>query len=523
MQKQLQNGSSGYLFCIGLSLLVLFSGCARQQRQSTHEEGVWYSGYSAGFQDVKHNLYNGEYTKLVHNLDERDAQLKAKHQHDDSFAQDMGMLNLLESSSLYLQTGNVNRSLEYCRFAEELIEQKEDDSLLFDWARRGWSVAGPLIGAEGYSAYDPVGYEKVLLLNLEAMNYLLKGDDRAFNVARKSTEWQETEREKFAEKLESIKEIQSDTSSEQLDVVRRNQVFARLAKEFSKYDKKALKVSSAFVNPFGDYLAGIVKEFKSVELGSQMDNARIHYEKALRLNPTSRVLQLAAKDMKNRRSASRLVQIVAFDGFVPEKKILSFDLRLKKSKVPVHIEVPLYEPVKSRVHKIVASTAGGTILATFRPVADIEAMALRQQKDNLPAIQALVAVAAIRDTALTTAKVSITESINKQFRNSKNIAESLQSIVGALSDGIDASLEPDTSSWMSLPSKILAARFHPAKNIKKIRITSYDVNNRKLVQETVTLGEGGRHFIFVRSLDNRLKVVAGKKIWSPKERQLAKK
>jgi hypothetical protein len=72
---------------------------------------------------------------------------------------------------------------------------------------------------------------------------------------------------------------------------------------------------------------------------------------------------------------------------------------------------------------------------------------------------------------------------------------------------------------MSLPSTITAARFHPAQHIKKIRITSYDVKGRQLDRQTVTLGKGGRHFIFVRTLDKKMKVIPGKKIWSSKERE----
>jgi len=351
------------------------------------------------------------------------------------------------------------------------------------------------------------------------MNFLLKGDDRAYNVARKSTEWQEAEREKFEKYLDTIEDSKPDKDVNQSDITIKNKVFSRLAKEFSKYNKKALKVPSAFVNPFGDYLAGVVKEFKSVELKGERSNARIHYEKALRLNPKSRVFKLAAKDMKNKRSASRLVQIVAFDGLAPEKKVLFFDIHLKKSKVPIHIEVSLYDPVKSKVHKIVASAMNGKILATFRPVADIDALALRQQKDMLPALQALTAVGAIRDFGLNTVKNSLDRSIEKQFSQNGDLKNAFSGLIRGVFEGIDGQLEPDTSSWMSLPSKITAARFHPEKHIKKIRITSYDAKGRQLNRQTVTLGKGGRHFIFVRTLDKRMKVIPGKKIWSSKERK----
>ena len=85
-------------------------------------------------------------------------------------------------------------------------------------------------------------------------------------------------------------------------------------------------------------------------------------------------------------------------------------------------------------------------------------------------------------------------------------------------NGLDKLLEPDTSSWMSLPKRILAARFHPPKHLKTIVITSYDAKGRRLAREKIKLGKGGRHFIFVRTTDKAMKVISGKKIWSPKEK-----
>ena len=487
--------------------------------------------YSECFHVVRNDFYNGLYERIRAKLDTIDAELQQKHQYDDGFAEDMGMLNLLEAASLYLYTGSVEKSLEYSKYAECLIEKREDEPKLWELLYKGRNMVGSLAGGQEYSVYDPIGYERVLLLNIQAMDYLLKGDDRAFNVARKSTDWQEFEREKFEQQIEALEQQPwkyddkdeggtIDPQKEKRNQIIKNKVFARLAKEYAQYDKKALKVPSAFVNPFGDYLAGVVKEFKSVDADfrSQMDNARIHYDKACKLNSKSRVLQLAYKDTKKRRSAKRLVQIVAFDGFVPEKNIFKFNIILKKSSIPIHLEVPVYDPVESKVKKIVASTTEGRVLATFQPVADIEALALRHQKDMLPAVQALVAVAAIRDAAIQIAGNSVSYNVKNKFGENSNITKAIQKLVGALMGSLDRGLEPDTSSWMSLPKRILAARFHPPKNLRSIFITSYDAKGGRLARKKVQLGKGGRHFIFVRTTNKAMKVIPGKPIWSPKEK-----
>ncbi len=517
----------------GLSVLAFFllTGCAQHRETIFSGPNGTCNQYSQCFQAVRNDFYNGLYEPIRIKIDTIDAKLQQKHQYDDNFAEDMGMLNLLEIASLYLYTGSVDKSLEYSNYAECLIEKRDNEPELWELLRKGGNVLGGLTGGQNYSVYDPVGYERVLLLNIQAMDYLLKGDDRAFNVARKSTDWQELEHEKFEKQIEALKRESRnydsgdegetiDPQKEKLNLRIKNKVFARLDREFAKYNRKALKVPSAFVNPFGDYLAGAVKEFKSVEegFGSQKDNARIHYEKALKLNPKSKVIKLAYKDAKKRRSAKRLVQIVAFDGFVPEKNIVRFDIKVRGCPVPIHIEVPVYDPVKSRVHRIVAETAGGRTLATFRPVADVEALALRHQKDMLPAIQALVAVAAIRDAAIQTAGYSVSDTVKRKFGGNSGVTKAIQKLVGGLLGALDRGLEPDTSSWMSLPKRILAARFHPPKHLKTIVITSYDAKGRRLAQETIKLGKGGRHFIFVRTTNKAMKVIPGKKIWSPKEK-----
>ena len=513
------------LMLLSLALVVISTGCAQQHRGVFSDDNC--TTYSECFQPFKHDLENGHNSKICQKFNAIDAEMKQKHQYDDNFAESMGMLNLLEISSLYLQTESIDKSLEYSRYAECLVEKRNNDSMLWDTLRKGTSIVTTLTGGNEYSVYDPVGYEKVLLLNIQAMAYLLKGDDRAYNVARKSTEWQDEEHERFDEQIQSIKQQHNNGEEEEGNPKEKkqkweikNKVFKALAKEYAKYNRTALKVPSSFVNPFGDYLSGTVKEFRSEDYnhGSEKDNARIHYKKALELNPASRVLKLSLQDMKKRRSAARLIQLVAFDGFVPEKNIFKFDVHLKKCPIPIHLEVPMYNPVKTKVHKIVASTTGGRNLATFRPVANIEALALRHQKEMLPAVQTLVAIAAVRDYFITSVTQSLSETVNKKFSNNANLKKSINKLIGGLLGAFDRNLEPDTSTWMSLPKRILAARFHPPRNLKTIVITSYDAKGRKLARKKIKLDKGVRHFIFVRTLNNQMKVIPGKKIWSPKEK-----
>jgi uncharacterized protein len=356
-----------------------------------------------------------------------------------------------------------------------------------------------------YGRYEAVGYEKVLLLNLKAMDLLLQGDVRAFNVARLGIQWQTEEKDKFDKQIQAFekesaeKNKEDKTSDKQASASDKASLIAAIDKEFAKYDAQALKVSSAFVNPFGDFLAGTVNEFKSVKSKALLSNAHISYEQALKLNPDSKVLQLAAKDTKNKRSAANLVQIVAFNGFAPEKQVLKFGVPIPTLSAPLTVELPIYTAINSRVKKIKVTTTSGKVLTTLSPIANITALAFRHQKDMLPLVQSFIVSSTLRDAV-------IRETGNHYLNG-------LGNLVGS---ALDSTMEPNTASWMSLPSEILGGRFHSPKGLKKIKVITYDANGKQLSQKTVELSKGDRHLVFIRSIDNILAVYPSEKIWSQK-------
>lgn len=500
-----------YIIFTVTMLLLFSSACVPTQNQRTAQRLIpgtnqlkqpttYYCGYSKTFQPYKECLITGRLDDVLKKMSDEEKLLRATCNNDDEFARRLGLLGLLERSSLSLQAGDVEKSLYYCKLAEGVIEERESESYVNEGLAGLGSMLAEVAGAGEYGRYDAVGFEKVMLLNLKAINYLLQGDDRAFNVARLAIQWQDEEKDIFDSRMEEIeKENTSKKGAEGETGQDKASVYAALDREFSKYNAQALKVPNAFVNPFGDYLAGTVNEFKSVKIKSLLSNAHISYKQALKLNPDSRVLKLAAKDTKKKRSAARLIQIIAFDGFAPEKKVLSFEVAVPGLSTPLDIEVPTYEPIPSRVVKIKVTTTGGKVLANLSPVADVETLALRHQKDMLPAVQTMIVSSTLRDALI------------KEVGNA--YLSGLGTLVGSV---IDSGMEPDTSSWMSLPSKILAGRFHPSKGLKKVKIISYDSKGKKLSQQTVTLSKGSRHLIFIRTIDETLTAFPSKPIWSPK-------
>lgn len=500
LQKMRWLCSITFFMIFGLAL----QGCVPTQKGGTSlllqpdhakKENPYYAGYSKKYAPYRDKLARGEADGVISLLKEEDEKNGATD--SDKLASKLRLVGLMERTSLFLQLGKSDKALEYASIAQEVIEERNSESYFKEGASAFSNLCLDLVGSGELGRYNAPGYEKVMLLDMASIAYLLQGDERAFNVARLAVEWQKDEKDKFGEELERMEKDSQNENKEGAKKEGSNkntsiELIDTLHKEFAKYDKSALNVSSAFVNPFGDYVTGMVNEFKSVKLKSLISNAHIAYKQALQLNPKSKVLQKAVKDTKARKQAKNLVHIVALDGFVPEKKILSIPVMRD-----VDVELSTFNPIKSQVTKIKVLSKSNKTLATLSPVADIEALALRHQKDSLPYIQAMMITAATRDIALV-------QGGNAMLGGLGNLVKSFT----------DASLEPDTTSWMTLPSTVLAARIYIYPGLKTLKIRSYNNQNKMIAEKIIKLNKGDQHFVLVRSSDQTLNAYPSKQIWS---------
>lgn len=499
--------TGAYRFCALLvSSLLLASGCVPPQNTGTMQQpGLvgqprqtesYYAGYSKAFLPYKEKLATGKINEVRANFVEEDKKiLEQSGKTEEELPQQLGLINIMERASLSLQSGDTTKALEYCKNGQEMIEGQESESYAKEWFSKGGNAVSDLFGF-GTVAYYPPGYEKVMLFNLHSIAYLLEGDDRAFNMARFAIDWQNAERDKFEKYLaeQSKKAAESENKEDGTTKQKSAASSSAVAKEFAKYDDIALKVPNAYVNPFADYVTGMVNEFKSVKIKSLVSNAHIAYKQAVQLNPESKALADAAAATKEGEQVERLIHIVALNGFAPEKKVLKVPLDQHFST-----ELPTYEPVADLVSSIKVTTPDGKLLATLSPVADIEALALREQKDALPGMIATLVGQTARDMV------------------TWSVAEALCKGCGdPILKAFDSSQEPDTTAWMSMPKTIQAGRIVPPKKLTKIKITSYDSKGGKLAEQTIKLDDGDLHFVLVRTIDKNMYAYPSKKIWSSK-------
>jgi len=343
------------------------------------------------------------------------------------------------------------------------------------------------------------------MLNYKSIAYLLEGDRNAYNVTRRAIDLQNKEKKAFEEKIREAKQEITKKEKEQKDKgAELNKVgFASLLKkQYKSSDKKASKVASAFVNPFGFYIAGVVQELDSYEDKSLRDNARISYKKALKLNPKSDVIKQAIRDIKKPAPKDRrLVHVIVGDGFAPEKKLLKFDLSLGFG-LPTNIELPIYEAVDSKVHRIEVQTSTGKRWAKLSEVADITALALRHQKEAGPLQQISMMTTVIRNVIEGHAWNQATQS-----------AGIFGSLVSSVKSKREKMIHPDTRSWSTLPSRLMAARFYVPKSVSRIKISAYNKENKRLSTKLVNIDKNSHNVVYARTLNNTLYTASSDTMW----------
>lgn len=450
---------------------------------------ITYEGYSKQFIPIKDLIAKG-------NFDQAYLIEQNKIAQDDA-----DFLNSIEAGILAIDANNMLEATEHFATAEKVLKQESDSSVVEgSLATFGLEALSMISGFGELTTYSGEPYERILMLNYKSITYLLNGERKAYNVTRRAIDWQNIEKKEFDKNIgEAEKELQEEQGKldDEKNISAYTNIFAAIASQYKSSKSRALSVPSAYINPFGFYMAGIVQEFDSYDDASLRDNAQISYKKALELNPKSKVIKQAIKGTRKAAPKNRrLVHVIVADGFAPEKKTLTFNLNVRDSLVPV--KLALFEPVKSSVAKIKIKS-GKRTLATFSEIADIEAITLRHQLDSLPLQHARVAVSVFRNIAE-----------NELLKGIGGYAGAIGMIVKQVRDGF---ANPDMRAWMSLPKTLSAARIYVRNSQKTIAIVSYDKKGRILAKKKIKLNKKSHNFIYVRSLEKNLYAKINKNLW----------
>lgn len=485
-----------------------------------------YAGYSEKFLEIRKMYTAGELQEIDDTYAEQEAKIREKAKDEKKLIKKLGVLRWLERGSLALDQGDYDEALRDFSASESLIEKRQGKSRTGRFfGKVAAKTAGVLTGFEEIGPYSANGWEKVLMLNYKTITYLLQGDRRAYNVTRRAIDWQNIEKKAFDEELAEEEEKQQKKYEKELKKHEKNldkamantdgedsqpttikpvnpktamlDVFSRILKPL---DKKASSVASAYVNPFGFYVAGMIQEFESYSDPNLQDNARISYSKALELNPNSKVLKDAVKDMEKQSPPGNvnLLHVIVADGFVPEKKVVTYQMPTRLYGV-VPLKLQMYDSVDSKVERIEVHSKSGKYLATLSTVADVEALCLREQKD-LQRVQAL--------KALSSTMVSVF--IEHAAQQKSGLGANLIRLGGKLRQQASA---PDMRSWMSLPASIQASRLRMKKGVDQIKVVSFDKSGRKIASQIVNINPNSHGVVYIRSIDGVMFAQVSDDLW----------
>ena len=446
---------------------------------------VDYAGYTAGFNVVRPSVRSGDFSTAL-NAYESSRITKDK------------FLRPLELGALATDAGNFETAIEHFADAEKRFEKRAGkDKFSTDFNNTMSSVVG--IGDGGKFVGSP--YEQILMLNYKTIAYLSLSDRRAFNVASRAADWQNFMRDQVRKKVAIEKARQEEAASQAASDDERSASIGfkgSIKKQYDAYDVAELNLPDSYVNPLGDYLTGVVYEFDALEESDNADNARIAYEKALELRPGSRLLKKAVADMSARRLPAdnqQLVHLLVAADSAPEKKLLSYDI-VGILPEPVAVRMPVLEPVAAQIGRIEVRNKAGALLSRMSPLADIEAIALRHQKDMADAQSGDMAMRLVRTYFR---------------RKAVNQIGGLASIVA--NGAVDQLDMPDMKSWASLPRAYHAARIVVPTSVKDVVIIAFDTKGRKVSERNITLSAGRKNFVYGRAMGSELSAFANPTEW----------
>ncbi|MBF0195889.1 MAG: hypothetical protein HQL71_15120 [Magnetococcales bacterium] len=478
-----------------------------------------YRGYSKLYQPIaalklagKNHEAQKAYRKLVL-LSQNKPEKVEKFKHENN-----RFLNLVELASLEIDSGNGIGAAKHLAAARLELARQLDSSVVGSGASSAF-VFGveTLIGNEELSTYSGEGLERVLMLNLYSLSYLIEGDRKAYNAALRSMSVQKHEERAFIKQLDKIRrENRSREQKAESTGLDNKDIQNQISKEYDKYKSIAKRVENAYAIPFGWYLAGVIKEFDSYR-GGRQDSVLLHqavvlYQRALdvaKLNrmPHKDLAKLLRKLKKNSSGGGeggeairnkKILHVLIGDGVVPEKNILRLNVPVNQTVIPV--QVPLYEPVKNKTKRLALHIKlnGKWRQLSLNGVADLEANFMRYQEDRKPYLLARVLLA-----------------FGRTIIEKRAIADagSFGSFLGQVRDSIET--HPDTRSWRSVPASFKAARYelNPKHGKTLLRLISYGKGNRRLGHKDFWVDAASHNFVYIRSMQNAITVNNSKKLW----------
>ncbi|WP_299795991.1 COG3014 family protein [uncultured Shewanella sp.] len=305
------------------------------------------------------------------------------------------------------------------------------------------ATASSLFINDNVIPYRGPGYERVMLHQYQALNYIFSGDKQGALVeVRRSNELQSFEQARYQKSNSSVQAMANGT----------------IDAEVNRLEKAAGSLTSSFLNAYSYYTTGVLHEL----LGEPND-AFIDYRKAAQISPDNPYLQ---KDLVRLSKQLSMPQADEFErrwgkattakrdqgevillierGFVPEKQSFSVPFTIHGNWQTASLAT--YTSNSRPVSPGKVKGLGKSLTAS--PIANIDALAITALKEELPA-------ALIRQAARIYAKSEMARSVeseSKKRRNETDLGVIAMQIFNVVTE------QADRRSWLTLPKQAQIAR-----------------------------------------------------------------
>jgi len=479
--------SRGLAVCVlALPAMLLLGGCASSTNFANSLTG--YSGQARGYKSA---LDSGVPANVEHEIASMDGKCRSPDK----------ILYLSERGRLRSLSGDRSGSIVDYQVASDAFENERMKAVIS--ASDTLFAASSLASNDMAIPYDGYSFEKVMLHNMQALNYILdyKYDFASIELNRADVE-QSYQADKHAKELA---EAETKSQDEKIDL---KAFDASLAEKSAQDMFGADSVKNSFQNAFTFFLRGLM-----FEDSAENDKALIEYKKALAIFPSNHTVAESAmrvanlnqddrqkeqlrnaygEDLKGQlcpEDSGRLV-IVFEKGFIISRS--TFRIPFIWDNTILQLVLPYYD-TKGYMQSGALETSSNGKLCKTQTICNLDAMAVQSLKEDYSAIL-------LRQALRMIAKYQMQKEVDKQSAG----LGLLMKITSVITD------RADDRNWLTLPEVVQVGElFLPAgKNTVTCRYLGL---SREI---DLNIKTGQTHFIIVTQMGPQL-MIQGNNIVEP--------
>ncbi|MGI2174774.1 COG3014 family protein [Shewanella ulleungensis] len=352
-----------------------------------------------------------------------------------------GLLYAQESGRIMQVAGDFERSKAYYQQAISAY-QAFDDKAIISASKLG-SGASSLLLNDNAIPYRGPGYERIMVHQYQALNYLFSGDAQGALVeVRRSNELQSIEQARYQKSQKSVQNMANGTIDAQM----------------AQLSQSTGSVTSSFLNAYSYYITGLLHE-----LANEPNDAFIDYRKAAQITPDNQYLQQDLVRLAKQLAMPQLdefqqrwgeavmpsegqgqVVFIVERSFVPEKQSITVPFPINGNIQSASLAT--YQPQRQLTTANLIQGLGDNLEA--QNIANIDALAINALKEDLPA-------ALFRQAARIYAKYELNQSVQSGSRRANNQVDAgalVMQIFNVISE------QADRRSWLTLPRQAQIAK-----------------------------------------------------------------